>query len=56
MAGYYLTELLAGVEVLIHAAARAHIVRDEVADPLAGTAALMRKARLGWRVRLWRQG
>lgn len=30
-----LTAFLAGVNVLIHAAARAHIMRDEVADPLA---------------------
>lgn len=30
-----LSALLPGVDVLIHAAARAHIMRDEVADPLA---------------------
>lgn len=30
-----LSTLLPGVDVLIHAAARAHIVKDEVADPLA---------------------
>lgn len=30
-----LSALLLGVEVLIHAAARAHIMKDEVADPLA---------------------
>lgn len=30
-----LSTLLTGVDVLIHAAARAHILKDEVADPLA---------------------
>lgn len=30
-----LSTLLTGVDVLIHAAARAHIMKDEVADPLA---------------------
>ena len=30
-----LSALLTGVDVLIHAAARAHILKDEVADPLA---------------------
>ena len=29
------SEALAGVDVVIHAAARAHIMRDEVDDPLA---------------------
>ena len=30
-----LTALLSGVDVLIHVAARAHVMKDEVADPLA---------------------
>lgn len=30
------TDALAGVEVVIHAAARAHVMRDTAADPLAG--------------------
>ncbi len=47
-----LTVLLSGADVLIHAAARAHIMKDEIADPLAeyrrvnvdGTLSLARQA------------